>query len=356
MRRVLSALPLACATALAIAAFVAIPAASAAAPDDPATPCPIDPETGECLPDRDRDGRGDTVDNCPDHYNPGQEDSDGDSVGNACDPTPTGDPPPPPPPPGDPPPPPPGSNCDGGEGVYVYQHVDYQGGCHKLTGESGHAYYWSTVGNDAASSVRIVGEWAVVLYTEAWYSGGTVVLTADAPNPWGGSWSWNDTISSARAGRFEYYSEAGEGFASWQVSTTEAAVGGPGRPNPYQQSVADSLQGSTCRKAGWRRARGRWYFLRSFEQWVYWCWRDGKITHWSVQEPEPYSVGEFCALVDGPHSSRVAGGRNWGSVIVRTEAHWSCNTWFPPPANVLNSGTAIEVEYLAGGATRRVSM
>ena len=45
----------------------------AGAPLDDAAPlCPIDPETGGCLPDRDRDGRGDTVDNCPDHYNPGQ--------------------------------------------------------------------------------------------------------------------------------------------------------------------------------------------------------------------------------------------------------------------------------------------
>ncbi len=35
--------------------------------------------------DSDRDGHDDDVDNCPDNYNPGQEDIDGDGIGNVCD-------------------------------------------------------------------------------------------------------------------------------------------------------------------------------------------------------------------------------------------------------------------------------
>lgn len=42
------------------------------------------------LDDRDCDGIGDDVDNCPDNYNPGQEDADNDGVGDVCDATPNG--------------------------------------------------------------------------------------------------------------------------------------------------------------------------------------------------------------------------------------------------------------------------
>ena len=48
--------------------------------------CPLDPEN-----DADGDGVCGDVDNCPDVYNPGQEDSDGDGVGNACEPDADGD-------------------------------------------------------------------------------------------------------------------------------------------------------------------------------------------------------------------------------------------------------------------------
>jgi hypothetical protein len=300
MRRVLSALPLACATALAALSigFVAAPLASAAPPDDPAPSCPIDPETGECLPDRDRDGRGDTVDNCPDHFNPGQEDNDGDSVGNTCDPTPNGGDPPPPP--GDPPPSTPGTNCDGGEGVYVYQHVDYQGGCYKLTGDSGHAYYWSTVGNDAASSLRIVGGWSVVLYTEGWYSGGSVALTTSQPNPWawGGSWSWNDTISSARVYRDAdhdghadgadncptYYSPDNRCDADPFDSVEEDEEGSAAASAEASSQGGESVtSGCHWRRIGRKHHNRLGYALIRYNLRVDWCWNATVITSVNVR-------------------------------------------------------------------------
>lgn len=42
------------------------------------------------LDDRDCDGITDALDNCPDNYNPNQEDADNDGIGDACDPTPNG--------------------------------------------------------------------------------------------------------------------------------------------------------------------------------------------------------------------------------------------------------------------------
>src|SRR5918999_2513205 len=197
MRRVLSALVLA--AALAVALFASAGAAGSAenepAPSTssesgavPEEPCPID-ENGNCLADRDHDGVSDTVDNCPGHPNPGQEDNDGDGFGNPCDPTPDGDPPDDDD--GDDPPPPGG--CASTAPVILYEHVDFGGACwgffpgsHSWVGD--HA-------NDKASSIRVAAGYVVSLFAHGDF-GGAWHNTETSATPWGWSNVGNDTVSS----------------------------------------------------------------------------------------------------------------------------------------------------------------
>ncbi len=55
--------------------------------------CEDEPESWLCAPDSDEDGWADPLDVCPEVGNSEQADGDGDGAGDACDPTPEGEPP-----------------------------------------------------------------------------------------------------------------------------------------------------------------------------------------------------------------------------------------------------------------------
>lgn len=74
-----------------------------------------------------------------------------------------------------------GGNCDGGEGVYLYEHTNYQGRCTKLTGDAANPRSWS-VGNDAVSSLRMVGNWTATLYEHDDYQGASSRFTGSDPD------------------------------------------------------------------------------------------------------------------------------------------------------------------------------
>lgn len=63
-----------------------------------------------------------------------------------------------------------GSACDGGEGVYLYEHNNFNGRCVKFTEDSPYAPLWP-IGNDSASSLKIVGNWSAFLYEHSNYQG-----------------------------------------------------------------------------------------------------------------------------------------------------------------------------------------
>jgi len=70
--------------------------------------------------------------------------------------------------------------CDGDPGVYLYEHVNYRGSCTKFVQSSRHIA-WSEVGNDRASSVRIVGCFIAYLYEHGSYRGHWSKITANVP-------------------------------------------------------------------------------------------------------------------------------------------------------------------------------
>jgi len=70
--------------------------------------------------------------------------------------------------------------CDGNEGVYLYEHPDYQGRCIKLTESVGDLRIYAF--DDTVSSVRVVGDWTVTLYSDLDGTGVSSTFTQSDPN------------------------------------------------------------------------------------------------------------------------------------------------------------------------------
>ncbi|MFL5805567.1 MAG: beta/gamma crystallin-related protein, partial [Roseiflexaceae bacterium] len=70
--------------------------------------------------------------------------------------------------------------CDGGEGVYLYEHPNYQGRCIKLTSDAGDLRSYNF--DDIVSSVRVVGNWTATLYRDLYGTGISSTFTQNDPN------------------------------------------------------------------------------------------------------------------------------------------------------------------------------
>ena len=70
--------------------------------------------------------------------------------------------------------------CDGEPGVYLYEHANYRGRCTKFV-QNIPNISWYDVGNDRASSIRLVGGYGAVLHEHANYRGASSAFAADDP-------------------------------------------------------------------------------------------------------------------------------------------------------------------------------
>jgi len=91
------------------------------------------------------------------------------------------------------------ANCDGGEGVYIYEHPSYQGRCSKFTSDSPNPTAWY-IGNDAASSIRFAGSWTAILYEHDNNQGVSSTFRSDDPD-FGNDNIGHDRASSIRVQR-----------------------------------------------------------------------------------------------------------------------------------------------------------
>ena len=82
--------------------------------------------------------------------------------------------------------------CDGEPGVYLYEHANYRGRCSKFVQNISNLG-WYEIGNDAASSIRLVGGYGATLYEHANYGGAVSIYAADQ------AYLGNDAIGNDRA-------------------------------------------------------------------------------------------------------------------------------------------------------------
>lgn len=73
-----------------------------------------------------------------------------------------------------------GPACDGGEGVYLYEHPNYQGRCVKLTGDAGDLRVFGF--DDTTSSLRVLGNWRVTLFRDLYGAGASSTYTQGDSN------------------------------------------------------------------------------------------------------------------------------------------------------------------------------
>jgi Ig-like domain from next to BRCA1 gene/Beta/Gamma crystallin len=63
------------------------------------------------------------------------------------------------------------STCDGGEGVYIYEHDSFNGGCHKHITSSPRWGGHYRIGDNLATSIRVIGSFKATLYDLPDYQG-----------------------------------------------------------------------------------------------------------------------------------------------------------------------------------------
>lgn len=80
------------------------------------------------------------------------------------------------------------------EGVFLYEHGNYEGKRVRLTGDEA-AMALTTLGNDTASSIQIAGNYSVTAYADGNFSGSATTLTGSAASLPSG---WSDRISSVK--------------------------------------------------------------------------------------------------------------------------------------------------------------
>lgn len=88
---------------------------------------------------------------------------------------------------------------ESGEGVYVYEDSNFSGRCSKFTGNSSNPRGWE-IGNDRASSIRIVGRWIAILYEHDDFQGASSMFILNDPNL-GDNTIGNDHASSIQVYR-----------------------------------------------------------------------------------------------------------------------------------------------------------